>query len=508
MSTQTRQAGYRQPASDLAGVKTFVSEKPSKGIDAPSGDSSRSPGEAPRSDRDRALPKPPSNKQDQTEHRKGPPVYNVPGYSDSGQKVPVRTLGKPGGEYGHPWKYDGNSPTRRVDASDDMGLDDPDGMDLEASLIPTHSQRQRKQRGQAKRYYQRYYRRNRGKIRRRSRMRYKRLRRNPRFKRKQKLRRDPRYKNRFRRLPSGGVSSTKERSKHDRKKADLSEPIGFCHILYGWGDVVDLQDDGVLAHLDGEWEECTVIPLDEFLHGVVFDSIESSEAFFDALEEAFDTPDPRWVAATFYREVFTPGHNLDPGEGSQDLGLKTLKDQNEEADERRPPGHSLSISQTTDNPGSAKVIPSGKGFVNKEASAIRVAKRLEELLGGTGLDVVGRSGGLQPKGKKFNPKTSMFSFNVPSASGKGVYTVKVKALRKGNVVKLSKMDIQVSCSCPFWRWQGPEHWAKAGSYLYGKPVGTAANPNVKDPRGKHLVCKHVVACLRSIRDWELPRSVE
>jgi len=56
-------------------------------------------------------------------------------------------------------------------------------------------------------------------------------------------------------------------------------------------------------------------------------------------------------------------------------------------------------------------------------------------------------------------------------------------------------SIKVSCSCEFWRWQGPEHWAKRGGYLYGKPRGTAASPREKDPNHRHGACKHVVAVL-------------
>jgi len=57
----------------------------------------------------------------------------------------------------------------------------------------------------------------------------------------------------------------------------------------------------------------------------------------------------------------------------------------------------------------------------------------------------------------------------------------------------------VSSTCGFWRWQGPEHWAKVGGYLLGNPVGTASNPNAKDPKGENRVCKHVFATLNHIK---------
>ena len=66
---------------------------------------------------------------------------------------------------------------------------------------------------------------------------------------------------------------------------------------------------------------------------------------------------------------------------------------------------------------------------------------------------------------------------------------------------LSKMDLKLSCSCDFWQYQGPEHWAKAGDYLYGKPRGTAAVPDSKDPNGKNRLCKHALATLGLIKKW-------
>jgi hypothetical protein len=71
---------------------------------------------------------------------------------------------------------------------------------------------------------------------------------------------------------------------------------------------------------------------------------------------------------------------------------------------------------------------------------------------------------------------------------------------------LAKAHVRVSCTCPFWRWQGPEHWAKQGDYLFGKPVGLATKPDIKDPSGGHRACKHVLAVLDMVtaRRWDLP----
>lgn len=527
MSEVFKTSGYRVPAGDLAGVRTVVEEKPAKGIGLPLGDTiEHPPGETPKSDRERAKPQRTDKKDDLTRKPAPPPVYNAPGPSvpmadrntrtpgEPGQsdKIRVRSPGVPGEEYGHPYK-DNVTPRR----TDDQGVhhsktaldltEFEEALRVAGGLFPSYSERQHVQRGQAKRYYQRYYRRHKSRIKTRAKRRYRRIRNSPAFKRRQKLRHNPKFKNRFRRLPARGVRSPKERAKHWRDKSAM-EPLSFFHLVLGWGDIVDFNDDGVVIHLDSESEECITIPLSSFLRGVVFESDEAADAFFDAVDEVYGTPDPRVVAATFYREVYTPGWNKDPGEGAQDLGhpgpeSPILEYPDWEHDDRAP-GHKLDIREFDGGGGSAKVIPSGHGFANKEASAIRVAKRLAEMLDETSKEVVQRSTSIRPKGRRFDQKNAMFTFNVPGSSGDS-YVVRVKALRKGTATKLSKMDLLVSCSCDFWRWQGPEHWAKVEGYLYGKPRGTASDPSIKDPKGTHRLCKHAVACLNSIRGWELPQ---
>jgi len=58
---------------------------------------------------------------------------------------------------------------------------------------------------------------------------------------------------------------------------------------------------------------------------------------------------------------------------------------------------------------------------------------------------------------------------------------------------------KVSCTCNYWRWQGPEYWAKEKGYLLGQPRGSASKPNVRDKRGNHFLCKHVVAVFNHLK---------
>jgi len=115
--------------------------------------------------------------------------------------------------------------------------------------------------------------------------------------------------------------------------------------------------------------------------------------------------------------------------------------------------------------------------------------------------VLGRATGLSVKLKRVNARFGMWVYEVQGSQDKP-YIVKVKAPRKGALRKIDKLDVHVSCSCPFWRWQGPEHWAKTHGYLYGRPRGTASKPVIKDPDAQHGACKHVLAVLSHVREKE------
>jgi len=90
--------------------------------------------------------------------------------------------------------------------------------------------------------------------------------------------------------------------------------------------------------------------------------------------------------------------------------------------------------------------------------------------------------------------------------GNGPRLVRLKAVRSGKVVSLTKMGLFFSCSCPGWQWLGPEYHAKGENYIDGKPRGTASPPNIKDPNRVNRVCKHVAAVLSQVRAWQIPNK--
>ena len=165
---------------------------------------------------------------------------------------------------------------------------------------------------------------------------------------------------------------------------------------------------------------------------------------------------------------------------------------------RRFPLEPMDQPSVDNNPGSSKVIPDGHGFENRKAALMR------EIEAGCEPGLFLRAKKLPVQLKRVNGRNAMWLFDVQG--GSGTYRIRLQAQRKGRLRDLRKSHILVSCSCPFWRWQGPEHWAKKRGYLYGRPRGTASFPVIKDPSDEHGACKHVLAVIHHVtkHKWEVP----
>lgn len=135
--------------------------------------------------------------------------------------------------------------------------------------------------------------------------------------------------------------------------------------------------------------------------------------------------------------------------------------------------------------------------------AARVAATAEQILSGLNPKFVGRAKDVQVTLKRADRKKLRWIFSV---RGNHVYAVKVKAMRpRANTTKFSKMDLELSCSCPAWQWQGPEYHATGQKpYQLGPLMGTASAPDVRDPERQNFVCKHMAAVLAMTKNWEVP----
>jgi len=490
-----RRAAYRAPAGELSGYRTYPSEKPTKGIYKSLGDTvQHPPGETPKSDRSRARPQSTDTKENLEQNPPGNWAFNAPGPSSKsdGQKVPVGTVGQEGEEYGHPYKNN-ITPRRTMEAK---------------NQFPPYSERQREQHGEAKLYAKKYYLSNRGKIKSRAKRDYLHKKTSPAFKREKKRRNSEKYGWQFNRLPAGGYRSNADRARDNREKKAQGILIPFMHPNYGVGYVMDVVDQDVVIHqtdpLGGPALGEGTVPVFTFLQEVSFDSELDIDAFFALVDKDFGYTEDEGGGhtASYYREVYRPGDNMDPGDGVRDLGLPSpyapsLRYPDTDRNHRTP-SEKLERGQVDNNPGSAKVIPSGHDFANKEAMAVRVAAKMADILNGCDPGIRTRAKSIKPTVQTADKKALSYQFQVPSSDG-GTYTVKVKATAPEGVEKLSDMDLKVSCTCGFWQFQGPEHHAKDDGYLLGNPRGTAMPPGVRDPRGKNRVCKHLVAVLDHIK---------
>ena len=132
----------------------------------------------------------------------------------------------------------------------------------------------------------------------------------------------------------------------------------------------------------------------------------------------------------------------------------------------------------------------------------RVASTISEVIEGLDPAIEGRGASCSVEIRRVDTSNLRWLFAVNC--GNGAKVVRVKASRVGNIVRLAKMDLRVTCSCLAWQYLGPEYHAKKEEYLDGKPRGTASTPDIRDPKRDHLVCKHVAAVLGHIRKWEIP----
>lgn len=133
----------------------------------------------------------------------------------------------------------------------------------------------------------------------------------------------------------------------------------------------------------------------------------------------------------------------------------------------------------------------------------KIALRLDAIEDGLNPRVTERSNRCAVKLKRHDAKNLRWILAVNCGNVPRV--VKVKGMRDRRVTKLSKMDLDLTCSCPAWRWQGPEHHSKREDYLDGKPRGTASVPVIRDPLMINRVCKHVAAVLNHVKNWTVAK---
>lgn len=137
-------------------------------------------------------------------------------------------------------------------------------------------------------------------------------------------------------------------------------------------------------------------------------------------------------------------------------------------------------------------------------SAYRVAALAQTMLRGLNPKFIQKAQSCSVTLKRADVPNLRWIFVVDC--GNGAKTVRVKADRKGNVTQFSKLDLHVACSCPAWRWQGPEYHSTTKDYQDPKtPLqGTASAPDIRDPERQNFICKHATAVLFFTKNWAIP----
>lgn len=136
----------------------------------------------------------------------------------------------------------------------------------------------------------------------------------------------------------------------------------------------------------------------------------------------------------------------------------------------------------------------------------RVSADLSTMMVGLDPDISQRATQCKANLKRADLKNLRWIFAVDC--GNGARVVRLKAARPtAGVTNFSKMDLHVACSCPAWRWQGPEYHATRKDYQDPKtPLqGTASTPDIRDPERDNKVCKHVAAVASLVRGWSIPK---
>jgi len=135
----------------------------------------------------------------------------------------------------------------------------------------------------------------------------------------------------------------------------------------------------------------------------------------------------------------------------------------------------------------------------------RVAAVMNTMTTGLNPEIQRKSQGCSVNLKRADIAKMRWLFSVDC--GNGAKVVRLKADRPGNVTQFEKMDLHMACSCPAWRWQGPEFHATRKDYQDPKTKlqGTASVPDIRDPHRINKVCKHVAAVLAFTRQWTVPK---
>lgn len=111
---------------------------------------------------------------------------------------------------------------------------------------------------------------------------------------------------------------------------------------------------------------------------------------------------------------------------------------------------------------------------------------------------------------KSDVKNLAFSYKVQGYEkwSKGPHTVFLKFDPKRNELDIRKWNVEVKCTCPYWKYWGPDFNANKNDYLLGMPTSDLSFPKENDPEENNLICKHVYAVGTLLQDFVAKHNLD
>jgi hypothetical protein len=151
----------------------------------------------------------------------------------------------------------------------------------------------------------------------------------------------------------------------------------------------------------------------------------------------------------------------------------------------------VSLKQLFNIPFDKKALSLGELFVKTNKKSIKYSKGCTAVL------------------DRAMPKVGRWNFSVSCTEkwSKGPYVVRIRLLKtKGKKTKgFLGREVEISCNCNAWRYNGADYNAKSDDYSE-RQYSDGSAPDVRDPKRKYLICKHVAACVPILKNFLIPKS--
>jgi hypothetical protein len=110
-------------------------------------------------------------------------------------------------------------------------------------------------------------------------------------------------------------------------------------------------------------------------------------------------------------------------------------------------------------------------------------------------------GGISVRLKRAEPQLGRWTFTT--GSGGKLYATIFQFIPQSGIRETEKLHVRVNCSCPSFVFWGAQFNAYMGDYLYGAIRPKLTKPGKRDPEGKFLICKHILAAIPVVSRYHL-----